>query len=330
MSKGNQVAALLERSGLGRLLRRVPAWRGLLIFNHHLVGDGTRGKRSRDVWSGTIEQFDAQVRFLARGFEVVEPDDLADAAGGAPGRRVALTFDDGYRECHELVYPILRSHGVGAVFFLTTGFLDGTRTAWWEEIRWMVARSARDRLPAGEWLPADVPLAADRDDAVPGLLAHYKTLPGARAERFLDYLADVTGSGRREPEPNDWLTWDMAREMRRGGMAFGGHSVTHPVLARQPFDAQRAEIGGALERIRQELGERPVLFSYPEGTPGAFDAHTRAAARAEGVKLAFTNYGGLAPATADRLAIPRVSMARTMTDSRFRAIATLPMQFFRG
>lgn len=333
MSKGNIAAAVLEGSGLGAVLRRVPAWRGLLIVNHHRVGDGTGWTTGRDVWSATAEQLDAQMAFLSRNFELVGPDELCDAVGGLRGRRVAVTFDDGYRECHDVALPILRSHGVRAVFFLTTGFIDGTRGAWWDEITWMVSRSGRPSIPADGWLPAPVPIDGPRRD--PGILrlhAYYKTLDGDRAEGFLDYLAGVTGSGRRGPASTreEWLSWDMVREMRQAGMGFGGHSVNHPVLARQSPERQLAEIGGSLGRIEQELQERPRLFSYPEGTRGAFDATTKAALRECEVRLAFTNHGGiLGERPSDPYEVPRIGMDRTMPATRFRAITALPRHLAR-
>src|SRR4051794_17646093 len=159
MPKRDRAAALLEGTGLGAVLRRVRAWRGLLAANPPRVGDGTRWPTGHEVWSATADQLEQQARFLSRHFEVVGPDELVDAVSDRRGRRVAVTFDDGYRECHDIALPILRSYGVPAVFFLTTGFLDGTCAAWWDEVTWMVTRSAVKRIPADGRLPA--PVAVD-------------------------------------------------------------------------------------------------------------------------------------------------------------------------
>lgn len=309
MSKGNKAAAVLELSGLGALLRRRPPWRGVLLLNHHRVGDGTRWSTGRDVWSATAEQLDDQLDFLARNFDLIRPEDLVDVLHDPRARAVGITFDDGYRECYEIAYPILRAHGAAAVFFLTTGFLDGVRTAWWDEITWMAGPS--------------------REASVASLVAHYKTLPDRRAEDFLDYLAEATGSGRRDPaaSQSEWLTWEMVREMRSGGMSMGAHTVNHPVLARHGRDTQHAEIVGSIERIAEEIGERPALFSYPDGTRGSFDGTSRDLLDESGVRLAFSNYGGIAqPGRWDPYDIPRISLGHQMTRHRFRGIATLPLQ----
>jgi peptidoglycan/xylan/chitin deacetylase (PgdA/CDA1 family) len=334
MSRGSDAAALLEATGLGAALRRVWAWRGVLIVNHHRVGDPAGWLNPQDVWSATAAQLDAQMRFLSRNFDVVSPLDLLDGPPTRSGRYVALSFDDGYRECYDVAFPILRAHAVSAAFFLTTGFIDGTRTAWWDEITWMASVSRRATLAADGWLPAPVDLREPhRPASLARLKAHYKTLPEPDAERFLDHLATATGSGRRDPAQtrDDWLTWEMAREMRRAGMVLGGHSVNHHTLARHTAHTQREEIEGCLDRLEEELGERPSLFSYPEGTRAAVDATTKEIAGRAGVRLAFMNVGGLARATTwDALAVPRYCMGPDVSASRFRAAVTLPQLFARS
>jgi peptidoglycan/xylan/chitin deacetylase (PgdA/CDA1 family) len=330
MSKGDMAAAVLERSGLGAVARRRPLWRGVLLLNHHRVGDGTRWSTGRDVWSATAEQLDDQLSFLSRHFDLVGPEQIEDVLRDPRARAVGVTFDDGYRECYDIAYPILRRYGLSALFFLTTGFLDGIRTAWWDEITWMVGRSERAVLPADGWLRAPVPLSGpSREASIASLLANYKTLSGQRAEDFLDYLAEATASGRRDPATaqSEWLTWDMVREMCRGGMSMGAHTVNHPVLARQSLEAQRSEIAGSLERIAEETGKRPVSFSYPDGTRGSFDDTARALLEHGGVRFGFSNYGGIAqPGSWDPYDIPRISLGHQMTRHRFRGIATLPLQ----
>jgi peptidoglycan/xylan/chitin deacetylase (PgdA/CDA1 family) len=122
------------------------------------------------------------------------------------------------------------------------------------------------------------------------------------------------------------LTWEMVREMCRGGMTMGAHTVNHPVLARHSRDSQHAEIMGSLERIAEETGERPASFSYPDGTRGSFDSTSRALLQEGGVRFAFSNYGGIArPGRWDPYDIPRISLGHQMTRHRFRGIATLPL-----
>jgi peptidoglycan/xylan/chitin deacetylase (PgdA/CDA1 family) len=88
------------------------------------------------------------------------------------------------------------------------------------------------------------------------------------------------------------MTWDDARELERLGHRVGGHTVSHPILARLDAGAQRREVAGCLERLRAELTDPVDSFAYPSGNRGSFDAETVALLREHGVRYAFSFRGG--------------------------------------
>jgi peptidoglycan/xylan/chitin deacetylase (PgdA/CDA1 family) len=267
---------LLERSGLGALTRRLPLWRGVVVLGYHRIGDLNTTQLDRGVYSATEEQFDAQLDALSGSFDVIALGDLEAAASDPRARALLITFDDGYRDQLELAARMLHARGLPAAFFLTTGFLDGGRLAWWDEIAWLV-RSGGD----------------DREEAVEAQLERYRTLPGDAGEEFLDRLAEASGTDRPDPsELAPWMTWDGARELVRLGHDVGGHTVTHPILARLDESGQRREIGDCLAELRSKLGVAADSFAYPSGHPGSFDETTKSLLREHGVRLAFSFRGG--------------------------------------
>ncbi|MFL5886916.1 MAG: polysaccharide deacetylase family protein [Thermoleophilaceae bacterium] len=327
MTRGQ--AARQVTAALRPLFRRLGAWRGVLVLNHHRIGDPARSPFDRTMWSATADAFDEQVRFLSREAEVIVPDELVAALAQRRGRAVMLTFDDGYRDNHDVAYPILRSHGVPACFFVATGFVDSPSVPWWDEVAWMVRRSDRSVIEPGDWLAAPLDLD-DRDHAAWLLNDRYKQLPGERTEAFLDFLAEASGSGRCRPEEAqaEWMTWDMVRELHKGGMAIGGHTVTHPVLSRRSPEEQDAEIHGCAKRLRDELGEPMRAFSYPVGARSSFDAGTRAALERHAVELAFSFYGGYQRAgRLDRYDVPRSAVFAAWSRPDFIATTLLPQAF---
>ncbi len=75
----------------------------------------------------TADEFDSQIRWLTSWFKVLPLSEAVEAlrAGDLPERRLAITFDDGYPDNHDVAVPILRRHGAVATFFVATGYLDG-------------------------------------------------------------------------------------------------------------------------------------------------------------------------------------------------------------
>ncbi|HEV3229146.1 MAG TPA: polysaccharide deacetylase family protein [Solirubrobacteraceae bacterium] len=332
MSKRARAARFLDVTGVGALLRRAGTWHGALVLNYHRIGEPSRSLLDWDLWSATREDFDAQVGFLARNFELLGAEELGPDVLRARGRHAVVTFDDGYRDNHSVAYPVLREHGVRATFFLTTGFLDGDATAWWDEIAWLVRTSERDHVDPDGWLEQVVRFdEPGRQQAVALLRRRCASLPGARVDEFLDWLAGATGGQRRPADGHsDWMTWDMARELKRGGMTIGAHTVSHPVLASVPAEDQRREIERSLDRLEQELGERPRLFSYPVGWRSSFTPATKSLLRESGVRLAFSNYGGFpAPGNWDPYDVRRTNLSPDTSLSVFRATTTLPRLFAR-
>jgi peptidoglycan/xylan/chitin deacetylase (PgdA/CDA1 family) len=160
-------------------------------------------------------------------------------------------------------------------------------------------------------------------------LKTYKSLPGDKTAEYLDYLAGMTGCGRFAGDVTDtWMTWDMIRSMRTGGMFIGGHTVNHPVLARLDRARQRMEVYGCAQRLRDELGEPMRWFSYPVGGPDAYNDDTRQCLRECGVEMAFSYRGTYRPLGSrddgDDYAVPRAAVERYTTLTDLGAVLALP------
>ncbi len=301
------------------------------MLNYHRIGDRTGEPWDRTLWNVTAEMFDAQMEILAREAEVIGPAELLELARRPrPGRRVLVTFDDGYRDNHDVAFPILRRHGLTAAFFPATAYIDGRLVPWWDELAWLVHRSPRQEIGAGELSPAPLPLGPEQDETVALLVERYKSLSADRTEEYLERVADATGTSRCRPQDcaSQWMTWEQLRELHAAGMAVGGHTVTHPILARLGAAEQRREIAGAGERLREELGAPMRWFAYPVGSADSFTSETQRLLREQGVELAFSFHGGFADLTRwEPLAVPRVHVSPNHGPELLRAMLALPRLF---
>jgi peptidoglycan/xylan/chitin deacetylase (PgdA/CDA1 family) len=311
-------------------------WHGLVVLNYHRIGDPAQTTLDPGVYSATAEQFETQLRRLRADCDVIRVADVADVLRSESKRRsVLITFDDGYLDNYELAFPVLQQVGLPAVIFLATGFLDDRFVAWWDEIAWMVKRSTNSRLvfPATWGLDTQTVAASARDRAAVThcLLRVAKTMTPPELSQFLDDLAQVTGTGRapRNSETAPWMTWDMVREMHRGGIDFGGHTVTHPVLSKCSLDQQRAEIQQSKARIEEELGSAITAFSYPIGQSWAMTDDTRRLVREAGYQWGFNFCPGYATSACDPYDIQRVAMEPRIGLSELRATVRIPRLFAR-
>jgi peptidoglycan/xylan/chitin deacetylase (PgdA/CDA1 family) len=142
-----------------------------------------------------------------------------------------------------------------------------------------------------------------RRKATDAVIAAIKYRPtGARLE---------TGEAIREAAdvalPNDlMMSTDQIRTLHRAGMTIGGHTRSHPILARLPDDEARAEIAEGRQALADIVGEPISLFAYPNGRPGTdYDARHVRIVREAGFKAAVTTSWGAARRDSDRFQLPR-------------------------
>ena len=121
-----------------------------------------------------------------------------------------VTFDDGYRDYHDLAYPVLERLSIPAVVFLATSFLDDGGMMWTETVEWAARNTRRDRMNL-PWSGEQVVLsdAGTRVAATRQACAHLKTLSDGERRRLLPALLRELGD---PPRPDrQMLSWDEVR-----------------------------------------------------------------------------------------------------------------------
>jgi peptidoglycan/xylan/chitin deacetylase (PgdA/CDA1 family) len=104
------------------------------------------------------------------------------------------------------------------------------------------------------------------------------------------------------------LTTSRVKTMIGDGWEIDAHSLTHPDLTTLDAAALRREIGGSRTAIHERFGVPVNAFCYPAGR---YDATVEAAVRAAGYHAATTVESGVARASADRYALPRIRIDRS-------------------
>jgi peptidoglycan/xylan/chitin deacetylase (PgdA/CDA1 family) len=335
MGLRERVAGLLHRTGLLDVAlwagagRRHPA---VSVFTfHHVAEPGAGYPFDPEVADTTPRQFHRQLELLGRRFSVVGIDDLCRALDGAPLPRnpALITFDDGYRSCHDVALPLLRKAGLRAVFFVATSFVESRRLYWWERIAWLVARSRAGRVRLAGPLPLELDLSAP--GAAARLCRAVKDTPGLDLGSFLESLAQaagVTWTDEIERRLADELimTWDQVRVLRDAGMDVESHSRRHRVLQTLTPPELEGELAGAKVDLERQLGRSVRAIAYPVGRSIAGRPALRAAVAGAGYRIGFTNGTGRARLgqALDPLDFPRIAVDRAMSDAMLLGQAAFP------
>ncbi|HMO04578.1 MAG TPA: polysaccharide deacetylase family protein [Kiritimatiellia bacterium] len=230
--------------------------------------------------------FEQQVAWIASRYRVIRGSDLVAAirTGGAwPSRAALVTFDDGYANNLEVAAPILQRHGVPAVVFVSTGFVDGSERPWWYQARALAAEAGVSPAEVlhREQALVKQPRVVQRAEIDPSVASPFAFL---RPERFPACAA--------------------------AGLEIGWHGHAHLACGvEQPEDLAK-DLHRSAEAWRS-WGIRPLpLFAYPYGSEPHAEHHdtVQAMLRAHGIAGAVTTRMGINPPGTDPWSLHRLDV----------------------
>jgi peptidoglycan/xylan/chitin deacetylase (PgdA/CDA1 family) len=288
-----RLARVLDEAQILRAMLALRARFGapwITVLTYHRVAESPWSSGGSLFDDGVVDtspdELDEQLRFVRRRFDPITLDDLiAFRHGGRlPKNPVLVTFDDGYRDNHDIALPILVRHGIQGVFFIATSYVEERRLFWWDRINYVLKSCAKPRITLE--YPGPVSLSLDsevgRSRAILDVLRIVKHSFGLDLDRFLEHLGERAGVTLDREEERRFadqllMSWDQIRHLQRSGMAVQSHTVTHRVV--QTLDAAplAVELVESKAKLEAELGARVRALAYPVGITLRFAAPGRGA-----------------------------------------------------
>lgn len=337
--KHGAIRAGLEGVALTRAgaLWPAAAGRGVIFTLHHVRPARRGGFDPIATLSVTPEFLDQAIRVcIESGLTPAALDDLPRLlADPSDKRRFAVfTLDDGMRDNAEHAAPVFRRHGVPYTIFIAKGFVERTRSMWWETAKILTRSKDRFEFDFGQGTETVVTQSlAQKQDAYERIVhfVHSHNEDAAVAEidrvarsRMIDPLAIVD----QLTMPADELRTLSADPLVR----FGAHTQTHIAMARVDEARLAAEITGSMDAVETYVGYRPTTFAYPYGTRIATSQREFDAVAKAGIKLAVTTRPGtLVAGSLDKpTELPRVSLNGHYQQRRYvKALLTgIPFKLF--
>jgi peptidoglycan/xylan/chitin deacetylase (PgdA/CDA1 family)/SAM-dependent methyltransferase len=220
----------------------------------------------------TPENFRAHMKYLREDCQPMALQDFVAAArsGDLPAGAIAVTLDDGYLTCLDVVSPILLEFGISATFFINTDRMNEPHEFWWDTLERVLLSGSPvptvlDLYGDGRWVR---PTSSEDERAAAHQAlfeAMYSMLPEER-EAALARLAAWSGMDLTPRPTHRPMTDDEVRELAaRPGHSIGAHTVHHSCLPALPPEIQRHEVAGSREYLESLTGRPVKAFSYPYG-----------------------------------------------------------------
>lgn len=279
---------LQERAGWVR--RRFSS--GAMILAYHRVVDIDRDPYSLAV---SPKHFSEHLDVLRQHWRTIPLTqlmrNLREKKTG-PGE-VAITFDDGYIDNLLFAKPSLEKQELPATVFVASGFVNGAREYWWDELERIFLQPGSlpeslelsldgkphrfDLQQASAYTPEEALVdrrlkfscdhrSSPRMRFFGQVHALIRPLPGPVLASAMDQLANWAKADRRQRPHYRPVTTDEVRTLDAGGLVrVGAHTVTHPDMSRLPYEKQLTEINRSKAQLEEILGRPVDTFAYPYG-----------------------------------------------------------------
>jgi peptidoglycan/xylan/chitin deacetylase (PgdA/CDA1 family) len=185
-----------------------------------------------------------------------------------------LSFDDGLREFHDIIAPILLRKGIPAVCFLNSAFIDNRDLFFRYKASVLVEKiksiqSETILKKAEEWLTSKQFPVNDISKTI--LSVNYLN------SSLLDELAEIleVSFSQYLNEAQPYMTSIQIESLIQKGFHFGSHSLNHPQYEQIPLDEQIRQTSESIHHITDRFHLNYKLFSFPFTDSGVSDQFFR-------------------------------------------------------
>jgi peptidoglycan/xylan/chitin deacetylase (PgdA/CDA1 family) len=239
--------------------------------------------------------FEAQMRYLKKSYRLVSLSRLyRELREGAPKEpTLAVTFDDGYKDLYGYAFPVLQKYKIPATIYLIGQAMETGGAAWYDRIFVALGSAAGRLLDVELESPRRFSLRSveSRMTAAWEIICYLRTIPDKQRRAWCSEFE------RRVAVPEEqvsecMLNWNQVREMQRGGVSFGAHTMTHPSVSRLEESAFSEELGRTKRLLEDGLNSAVEDFAYPFGKLGDISQRAEGFLRCSGYRSAVTTIGG--------------------------------------
>jgi len=319
-------------TGLGSTLRMYKKYfsNDLPILAYHRVLDAQSENFSSDIElvSSSPCNFEKQLDYICKHYMPISFSDL-NSDGTYCGEKhkppIILTFDDGFRDNYETVYPLLKKYKAKATFFIVTNVADRIEPLWFDFLAQQLLTCKSHSLKINDKTYNLGDNQEHRRSVLSELLLDLREISNQERLDVLNSVSESKEFINHKADYADYLSWDEIREMHIGGMEFGSHSKSHPILSQMHMREIITELCESKTRLEDELSDECISFSFPVGGFEEYNGDALVALKDCGYKFSCTYEPGLnnLPIT-DRYQLRRIHVERYTSEPTFKNVITSP------
>lgn len=231
-----------------------------LIFPfYHTVSDEELPHINQLYPIKSVDQFKKDLDFLLRHFDPISYTDIQGHVKNHTFPKkpsFLLSFDDGLREFHDVVAPILLAKGVPAICFLNSGFIDNKDLMYRYKSSLLINRILENPGLINE-LPQNFPKLEDFGQSLLDINYQNRGVLNKIAESIGYSFAHYLSNNR------PYLSTIQIEELIEKGFHFGGHGIDHREYQSMDFDEQLHQTKVSVDSVYNAFKLDYKTFSFP-------------------------------------------------------------------
>jgi len=266
--KQRMVAGFFSRIPIEKLRRLAKI--SFIIPYYHMISDEALPHLANLYPYKNVEQFESDLDFLLEHFHPVDfLTVLKSCQEGTPlpEDSFLLTFDDGFREIHDIARPVLLKKGIPALVFVNSAFIDNVECCYSHKAS-LIVEALRggfsERVLKG--LEDRLALTFNSFDNLVKYILSIKYNDRAT----LDIIAAEVGfdCGGFLLNQRPYLTSTQIDRMLMEGFHIGAHSIDHPLYHLLSPEAQVHQTIESMKEIRSRFSLEYGAFAFPHSDNG--------------------------------------------------------------
>ena len=241
-----------------------------------------------------LKQFNDDLDFILKKFSPISLNDVLNNLQDSKtllSKALHLTFDDGFREIHDIVAPILLKKGIPATFFISSGFMDNKILCYQHKASILAEHTLKSDFTPNiqndikriflenklefKDIKAGILSIKYRDKIILDELARIMDID------FSDYLS------KNKP----YLTTEQIKQLINNGFTIGAHSIDHPLYANLSLEEQLNQISKSATFFREKFNLNYSVFAFPHSDSGVSEGYFNQIKKSGLVDISFGTSG---------------------------------------
>lgn len=246
------------------------------------------------------------MQWLSSFAEFVSLNELVEGAGGGEENwKVAVTFDDGYRDNIKLGLPVFEKYGMEITWFVTTKFVETPDALpWWNLIELLGEKftGVISLEFQGDSLELDFGSEQKKNQLYQLLKFSSSDVRDKLVEQIKQKVSDeIDLPENKFARPGQVSKWADLAEVN-----VGNHSHSHPNMAFCDRNTLKEEVKKSEDRLSRWVNEEARWFAYPFGRPSDIDSESMNTVKNAGFKGGVTLQSGYVDEKSRLFYLPRL------------------------